>query len=100
MPNSRIQDVASDASEAVADTLDQIAAEAANLSKRARRAIGEAGTKAAAFAEDFGEEAATRSRAAARVAIREARAHPVTTVAVTAACVGVVVGIILASRRR
>jgi ElaB/YqjD/DUF883 family membrane-anchored ribosome-binding protein len=65
----------------------------ADLSDTARRAIAER-------AADLADEAVTRSKQAARAAVREAREHPATTLAMGAAVGVLVAAIIMRMRSR
>lgn len=98
MVRLRANEFVEETGEAIEDALDRIAAEASELSGRARKIIARSGREVVDFASDAGNRARVRGRQALHQAGDEVREHPLATIALGVAF-GTAVGILLARRR-
>ena len=97
MADTLIREIADDMNDAVKRALHRLTAEAHDLSRDARRAVGRTGRTASHIADDFAHETSAQGRRAARYAVREIRDHPVRTIAL-GAVLGILATLLVARR--
>jgi ElaB/YqjD/DUF883 family membrane-anchored ribosome-binding protein len=94
MAGSRFQDISDEAREISAEALHRLGDGASYVRERGRKVIDASGR----VIGELAEEAGARGRRAARYAVREARAHPLSTLAIGVAVGGLVTYLLLRDR--